>query len=222
MKQLFFLAVFACFTLTATAQQYTAKGESDPEAKAILNKIKKKYEAYTSIEADFTLTIEFPEEPKEVQKGKLKQRGEKYRVELATQSVISNGETLWLWLKDNKDVQINDVEEMGEDGLSPTDLLRIYEKEDYVYILANEFTEKGIGVQQIEFKPLDEDNEYSKLRLTVAKKSGKILRVKVFGKDGSKFTLAIENLASDVALGDSVFEWSKKECPDCHVEDLRF
>ena len=169
--------LFTAFAMAGFAQQYSSAADSDPEAKVILDKIKKQYLSYNSLEAAFTLDIEIPEQGKEVQKGKIAQQGEKYNLQLGSQSVISDGTAIWLILQNNKEVQINDIPEPGEDDsiLSPQSLFTFYEKGNFVYIMANEFVDKASGkvVQQIEFKPLDRDSEYSKLRAHGGKRKPK-------------------------------------------------
>jgi outer membrane lipoprotein carrier protein len=223
MKNLLLYTLLLSIPFVGFAQnnQYVKAADSDPAARKVLEKVKKKYDAYKTLEADFTLTLEFPEQPVEEQKGKLIQQGEKYRLTLASQSIISDGASVWLYLKDNQEVQINSVEEDGEDILSPKDLLRVYEQEDYVYALTNEFVEDGKAVQQIEFKPVSDDSEYSKLRLTVDRNNQDILRIKAFAKDGSRFTLALNKMTPNKSFPAATFEWNKSECPDCYVEDLR-
>ncbi len=221
MKKLLFLLV-VCFSLQITAFAQPADVAKDPEAKAILDKLKKRFDGFTSVQADFALEIEIPGMDTEVQKGKLWQQGEKYRAELDSRAVISDGNTVWVYLGNNKEVQVNCASDFaGEGMLSPKDLLNIYEKDDYAYFLANEFKEEGKTVQQIEFKPTDRDSEYAKLRLTLDKSTGDIIRMKIFGKDGSRFTLKTGNWSANKTLAPDVFNWKKSECPDCYVEDLR-
>lgn len=222
MKKLFAfftMMVFVCLTFAQT-KQYTASNQSDPEAKSLLDKVQAKYKAYKTIQADFTLTIEIPEEPVEVQKGKFMQEGEKYRLEAETQTMVSDGETLWLYMKNSEEVQINDVEE-EEDMLSPKNFLKFYESEEFVYVLINEFPENGVVVQQIEFKPIDKDSEYHKVRLTLNKKNNEVMRIKAFSKDGSRFTFGLGKLVANPTLPASTFKFQQSECPDCHYEDLR-
>jgi outer membrane lipoprotein carrier protein len=201
---------------------YTKASDSDPAATAILERVKANYDSYTSLEASFTLQIEFPEEPMEEQTGKMVQQGEKYRVDLEAQSIICDGSTVWLYLPNNREVQINDADFGEEEGmLSPTDLLQAYESGEYVYVLVNEFMENGVAVQQIEFKPLDPESEFTKMRLTVEKGSAKIVRMKTFSRDGSRFTLILDQLTPNKTFPASTFTWQTSECPDCYVEDLR-
>lgn len=217
--QRFLLLFVVLFGMTATTF-----AQNDPAAKAILDKLKTRYQTFTSTDVDFTLILEFPEEPKEEQRGHLKQMGEKFRLDLPQQSIISNNETVWLYLKNNQEVQINkaefDEEEM-EGFMSPQDMVTMYESGKFAYALTNEMPEDGRIVQQIEFKPLDRDSEYAKMRLTLDKKSGDVLRMKVFSRDNSRYTFRIDNLRTNVAFTAKDFEWQTSECPECYVEDLR-
>jgi outer membrane lipoprotein-sorting protein len=223
MQKLFFLILFSSFSFVAFAQNFTKTGDSDPKAKAILEKMRKTYEAWKTLEADFSLIIELPEKPKETQKGKLSQQGDKYRLKLGDRTIVSDAKSVWLYIPKSKEVQINDVEEEGEAGTisSPKDLLKAYEWKDYVYALTGEFEENGKVVQQIEFKPVAKDSDYSKVRLTLDKKTSQVFSIKSFGKDGSRYTIAVEKLTPDKTIPASTFTFAKSECPDCHFEDLR-
>jgi outer membrane lipoprotein-sorting protein len=221
-KILAFLTLMALVTITfAQTNQYTNASQSDPAAKALLDKVQKKYKAYKTIQADFTLKIEIPEEAEEVQKGKFMQSGEKYRLEAESQTMVSDGETLWLHMKSSQEVQINDVEEDEDEMLSPSSFLNFYESEEFVYFLVNEFSENGVVVQQIEFKPLDEDSEYHKVRLTLNKKTNEVMRIKAFSKDGSRFSFEMGKLIANPTLPDATFKMVKSECSECHWEDNR-
>ena len=160
----FLLSLFALLFLSINthAQNYTTTADNDPAAKAILDKIKTRYNGFKTVSANFSLEIEIPQMDTETQKGKLWQEGDKYRAELDNRSIISNGETVWVYLGNNKEVQINCASDFaGEGMMSPKDLLNIYEQEEYVYYLSNEFREGDKLIQQIEFKPTDRDSEYS-------------------------------------------------------------
>jgi len=200
MKNLLSILFLLAFTGIVAAQdipkQLLHSDKSDPEAKVILDKTKKLYESYKSMEADFTLTIEIPEEDPEVQKGKIIQSEEKYHLTLPGFRVMTNGTTVWTYMEQNKQVQISDFEDMeeSEEFLSPKDFLKMYERGDFYYVLMNEAYEGKTPIQQIEFKPKDTDSEYSKMRVTINKKNSQMMRIKVFSKDGSRFTLAIDKL----------------------------
>lgn len=199
-----------------------AQETADKEAKRILEKMRQQYESYESVAADFKLTIEIPEMDKEIQQGKIIQRDEQYKLDLPDQAVICDGETLWLHLKKNKEVQINDVEESEDiDILSPKDLLRMYEKDDYLYALTNDDFEGKVAIQQIEFKPNDRDSEIAKLRLTINKKNLEVMRIQAFNKDGSRYTLEVTTFKTNPTINATTFVFNKADYPGVRVEDLR-
>ncbi len=180
----------------------SSSADSDPKAKAILKNMRDKYEGYTSI----------------------KKKGEAYRVEMASNTVISDGKTLWMILDRNKEVQINDVPDPADDDviLSPASLFSLYEKDDFAFFLVGQTTENGKVVQKIEFKPLDQEADYSKLRLTVVKGSNEFVSVIAFGKDGSRYTITVDKLTPNKSLAAGLFTFKKGDYPDYYVEDLRY
>jgi len=205
------------------ANQFTKKGDNDPAAKAILDKVKKNHQAYKSLEATFTLEIELAEQPKEVQKGKIAQQGDKYFLELGTQQVLCDGKAIWMVLPKNKEVQVNNIPSKEEEAniLTPQALFRFYEKGGYIYALVNEYSENGKVLQQIEFKPTDRNAEYAKIRLTVEKKTAAVTSIIAFGKDGSRYTFNITKLTPNKAFDANYFVFSKAKYPGFHIEDLR-
>jgi outer membrane lipoprotein carrier protein len=223
-KLLILLAVFSTAVFAQKSKPAAVKPEvSDPAAKAVLEKMRKKYEAYGTIEAEFSLEIEVPQQPKQTQKGVLTQQAEKYRLKFNDRTMVSDGKSVWLHIPKNKEVQINDVEEDEDEGgiSSPQDLLKAYAWKDYMYAITNEFSEGGKILQQIEFKPTNKANDYSKVRLTLDKKTLEIISIKSFGKDGSRYTLTVNKLTPNKTVPASTFTFAKSECAGCKFEDLR-
>lgn len=205
------------------ANQFTKKGDNDPAAKAILDKVKKNHQGYKSLEATFTLEIELAEQPKEVQKGKIAQQGDKYFLDMGLQQVLCDGKAIWMVLPKNKEVQVNNMPSKEEEAsiLTPQALFRFYEKGGYIYALINEYSENGKVLQQIEFKPTDRNTEYSKIRLTVEKKTASVTSIKAFTKDGSRYTFNITKLTPNKAFDANYFAFNKTKYPGYHIEDLR-
>ncbi len=228
MKQLILSVCLLLSTgMAALAQTNTMNSaeDSDPKAKAILDQIRSRFEGYQSLGADFTLDITFPEQPTETQRGSLGQEGDKFRMQMESQTVISDGETLWMIFDHNQEVQINDMPEEAEMGgtiLSPESFLNFYDQGDFAYFLTNEFAQGGRTVQQIEFKPLDRDVEYSKLRMNVDKATKDIISVEAFAKDGSRYKLSITKMRANQKFADNYFRFNKADYPGYYVEDLRY
>lgn len=221
---LVFIAMMLSLTLMAQSKgQLTTSTESDPQAKAILDKMRKKYQGYQSLEASFSLEIQLPEQKKEIQQGKIAKLGKKYRVDMDAQSVLSDGTALWLILHRNKEVQINHVPDasMDESILSPEALFNFYDRGKFVYFLVNESTVNGKVIQDIEFKPLDKNAEFSKLRMSLDKATLSVISVTSFGKDGSRYTMKVNSLTPNKSFASTHFSFEKSKYPGYRVEDLR-
>lgn len=226
MKRLLLLPAFMALLISVSAQDNTVTDaeSSDPRARAILDDIRKRFESFRSLAADFTLDITFPEQPTESQKGKIAKEGDRFRMSMASQTVISDGETLWMIFDHNKEVQINNMPEEGEMGgmvLSPESLLNFYDHGDFAYFITGEAREGGKVVQQIEFKPLDRNAEFTKLRMNVNKASKDIVSVEAFGRDGSRYKLRLDSLVPNKNFSAGHFAFNKEEYPGYYVEDLR-
>lgn len=225
MKKLRFalIALLAANALFAQSKAPATAEKSDPEAKKILDKIRKKYEGYKTLEAAFSLTIEIPGKDNEVQKGTVGQEDKKFRLDMEQQVIVSDAKTTWVYLKKENEVQINDADPADtENGfLTPKDLLKRYQKGDYTYAVTDKTTENGKLLTHIEFKPNDKKSEYSKLRVSVDEKAGSIQSVKAFAKDGSRYTFAVSKLTPNKQFAADHFSFDTKKYPGIKVEDLR-
>ncbi len=204
------------------SQTMSSSDENDPAAKKILDILKKEYDAYKSMEVNFDLVMELPQQEVEVQNGIVIQQGDKYKLELDDRAIYSDGEYVWLHIKKNNEVQINDAEMDDEANMiSPKDMLQLYDSGKFVYVIAAEPLLEGKKVTQIEFKPLDRDSEFSKMTMYVYKKTKKMAQMKVFSKDGGRYTLKINDITANKKYSQDTFAFDESKYPGIHVEDLR-
>lgn len=216
---LFTLMLFALGTVQAQLlpPPPAKKEQSDPEATKILKKLKDKYTAFTAIYSDYVLTID-NRETKETQIGKMTQKGNKFHIDNNGNQIFCDGITIWMYIKNNNVVQINNFED-DEDPMSPGRILKIYESEnEFVYAITNE--DKADTKAEIEFKPLSKDADFFKIRIEVDKIKLEVKSIKVFAKDGTTYTLDIKSIRS-ITPDESAFSFNKSKFPGVKVEDLR-
>lgn len=214
------LLTIACSGLSA--QKPAPAEQSDPEAKKILDRVRKKYDGYKSMEAAFTLASEVPDQPKETQKGTIGQQGNKFRLDMDGQIIVSDGKINWIYLKKNNEIQINNADPNDDNGfLTPKDLLRRHEKGDFLFAVTDKIPEKNRVLTQIEFKPKDKSSEYAKLRVSIDEKTNTIESIRAFAKDGSRYTFQITRFTPNKTFGSGYFQLDAKQFPGVHVEDLR-
>jgi len=224
MKILTVFGLLLCLCHTSIAQSAGETKElSDKQALDILEQIMEDYESHNSHRISFDLKIELPGEATQIKKGSLIQSGEKFELDIDDKLIISDNETVWLYLKEDNEVQINDAD-FGEDGeyMSPNTIFNLYNSDEFVFAILQQNYENGKAITQIECKPRDMDSEYSKMRLTVEDQSNAVQRFKIFAKDGSRFTMILKSHERNVKLDEGTFRFDPDQYEDIIVEDLRF
>ncbi|WP_157974578.1 LolA family protein [Lewinella sp. IMCC34183] len=219
------LLLLLAFPVVSQNNPYTEASQSDPAARQILESIRKKYDGFTTLTADFRLELAFPGQPLEVQRGSLSRKGDLVRFKLGNQEGIINHDAAYFILHGSKEVQINDLPEPGETTgmLTPQNLFNFYEGEQYVLALQREEVVDGRKLQTIEMKPVDRDaSDFTKLRLIVDRQAREIVSVKAFSRDGSSYTFFLDNTRGNTTLADNNFTFDAAQFPGYHVEDLRF
>jgi outer membrane lipoprotein-sorting protein len=216
------LLLFSAVVMGQTTATMTKSKDSDPKAKTILDKLKKQYDSYKSMEVKFEIDLELPGKAVEKQKGTVIQDGKKYQVKLQDQEIYADGKTIWVYLKKNKEVQITDMEE-GEASafMSPKQMMTMYDSGEFVYSIIEERKVGNAQFVDIEFKPLSKKTEYTKMRLTIDKKANKMVSLRVFSRDGSRYTLKVSDILPNKKYDPAMFTFNTKSVQGLHIEDLR-
>jgi outer membrane lipoprotein-sorting protein len=202
---------------------YETKETSDPAATEILDKISNHLSAQKAIRIDFSVGFQTSlNDNSENQKGLIIQSGDKYFLAYANQTIVSNGALLWVYQQDFNEVSISNVD-LNDSGfmLNPSTFLNFYKTMDVSYALIYEGKEDGKQIEKIEFKPLDQNQVVSKLRMTTDKANNKIIRIKAFLKDGSVYTLFMDKYTLNPVIEEGLFSFNTMEYEGIHVEDLR-
>ncbi|MCO4294121.1 outer membrane lipoprotein carrier protein LolA [Solitalea sp. MAHUQ-68] len=217
MKKTFFTSALAMIISVAAFAQSPA----EKQAKDILTGVSAKYRSFDGIKTDFSYTLENPSEKiNETQNGTLyiKQKTNKYKVILGGTELFSDGKLSYTYLKDSKEMQINNLEKNGE-GLNPAQIFTIYEK-GFKYILKGEKKEGANMLQLIDLVPLA-SKQFSKIELSVDKKLKQLKQIKIFDKNGNRYTYKVKTFVQNPKVDDSFFAFDKKKYPGVDVVDLR-
>ena len=223
MRSIHLLALLL-FTLLIAVQPLHSKAQnkavSDPAAVALLEKVSKKFRSYSAVKGKYTLIIDNPEmDLNEEQKGNFYIKGEMFKLETGGQEIICNNESIWIHLKDEKEVQINDYEP-DENTITPTQIFTIYEQEFLSHLgAARRVGDKMLEV--VELTPLDKSKPYFKIKVFVDPATHHIQSAKVFDKSGSRFEYRIDQFTVNPKLTDDFFTFKPADHPGVEVIDLR-
>lgn len=213
MKKAFFLLVFAGVVSSLFAQY-------DPKALEILEAMSKKYKVIPSFEANFSYTLSNDvEKINEEFKGKMTVKGDKYKLTLPEQEVVNNGTTIWTYLPEAKEVNIDNFDPNSDD-LNPSKFYEIYKK-GYKYLYIEDKLDGGVMCEVVDLVSEKKDAQYFKVKMNIVKKDKSIQSWVMFDKSGNRYKYSITKFNSTVKVDDTYFTFDPKKYPGVEIIDLR-
>lgn len=213
MKNLVFLFL-SLFAVQVVFAQY------DAQALTTLDAMSKKYKAYTSFEANITVTMTNETEGvKEESKGKITVKGDKYRLGMSEQEIINNGTTQWTYIPSAKEVTVDNYDPNSSE-INPSRIYELYKK-GFKYLHNGEHTEGGVTVEEIDLVPEKKDAQFFKIKMIINKKDKSIQSWTMMDKGGNKYKYTISKFTPNVTIADTYFAFDSKKYPGVEVIDLR-
>ena len=219
MKKGFIFSLITIATISLALAQ--ANEDVDKRAKNILKKVSAKFKGYKSLKATFIISIENQKDKSsDMQKGTIQLKGDKYRLHVADQDIISDGKTVWTYMKDANEIQVNSASK-DTNAITPANFLTLYEK-GYLFKFTGEEKENGMVYQLVELVPVDpKKKSVVKVKLRISKKEQMINSARLINNNGTIVTYKVEKFFPDSASADSLFNFNVKSYPGAEVIDLR-
>ncbi len=195
------------------------QAQSKKEAEKLMESVINKIASYNNFEADLSYTMVNTEMNIDEKKtGKIYVAGDKYRIEMSGQMIISDGKTLWTYLEDSQEVMVSNVED-NDESISPTKILTSYNK-DYDARFDKDATYKNSNLKLIVLKPSKGKN-FEKMSVLVNEKKMMLENFSVYDQNGNVFTYHIIDLKPNLDLPKGTFTFDPKKYPDVEVVDMR-
>jgi outer membrane lipoprotein carrier protein len=219
MKKGFLISLIALITVSLAFAQSEEKTER--KAREILKKVSAKFKSFKSLKATFILTIENQKDnSSDVQKGTIQLKGDKYRLNVAQQDIVSDGKTVWTYMKDANEIQVNNASK-DTNSITPANFLTLYEK-GFLFKFVGEEKEKGMVYQLVELVPIDpKKKSVVKVKLKISKKDQMVYSARLIDRSGTVVTYKVEKLTPEAAASDTIFTFNTKNYPGAEVIDLR-
>ena len=213
MKKYLFLMV----TWLAGAAAYA---QYDPQAREVLDNMSENIRSIGAYSASISNSlVNEAEGINDEFKGKITVKGDMYKLELDEQVVINNGTTVWTYLPDVNEVNIDNYDP-DEDEITPSKIYDAY-KDGYKYIYMGDETKEGEMTHVIDLVPNDLDAQFFKIKLYISKKDLLLKGWTMFEKSGNQYIYAIRDFDSKIAVKDSAFEFDSANYPGVEIIDLR-
>ncbi len=209
------------FNLPATAQNKSL-GQSDPNAKKVLDAVSANFKKYKSVKASFVFKNEDAKgKVLGVKKGNLFMKGTKYRITLiGGQDIFCDGVNIWTYDKSANEVTVSKFDPT-QNTITPQKLFTNFYDKDFLYRLNGDKAEAGKQLQEIELTPYDKTKSFFKVYLMVDKAAKTIYSTKIMEKSGVHYVYTVSSLNGNAQVGDDVFVFDQKKYPGVELVDLR-
>ena len=205
--------VLFLFVITGIAQT------KDQKAASLLDEVSAKTKSYKSIKADFTYTMENKQAKiNEEKKGTLLLAGDKYRLNVSGQAVICDGKTIWTFIEESNEVQINTLDNK-DDALTPSKLLTSYNA-NYKSKIITDKAQTDQNLETIELIP-NTTKSIIKAIVTIDKTKKQVSVFSMYDKNGNIFTYKILKFQTDLPINPNDYSFDKSKFPGVEVIDMR-
>jgi outer membrane lipoprotein-sorting protein len=199
----------------------TAQAQYDQKAKTILDAMSARYKMTPSYVAKFsTALVNETEGLNEVFEGQITVKSDQYMLKTEEQEVINDGTTVWTYLPDVNEVNI-DTYAPDDDEITPSSIFDEY-KNGYKYIWLENSKEQGFDCDVIDLIPEDAVNaQFFKIKMVISSKDRTLLKWTMFEKQGNKYIYTISDFDDKAAVADAIFKFDKSKYPGVEIVDLR-
>ena len=183
-------------------------------AKEILERLAETTNSYKNITINFDFISNINID--EVESGSLTMQENKFIIDMFDQTIINNGETQWIHLREVNEVQIMDNNTESE-VFNPKKILTVYE-DDFKYEYVDNKLENGKKLHIINLFP-KQNREFIKINVEIDDKKNQLKRISIYDKSNGIYTYIIKSFKSNTSI--KPFKFDASEFPDIEVIDLR-
>ena len=181
-------------------------GQPKYSANEIVEKVQQKYSQMHDASANFTQKISLRFGKKEqVQSGSVKiKSGNKYRIELPQQVLVTDGKTIWVYSPENKQVLVDNVKQ-NNGGISPDKFLTGF-PEDFFPTKVEEVNDELI----VSLSPSEKSSKMSfitTLTMWIQPEEWIIKKIKYTDRNKSQSEITLTNILFNQKINDSVFNF---------------
>ncbi|MDH5602404.1 MAG: outer membrane lipoprotein carrier protein LolA [Cyclobacteriaceae bacterium] len=196
-------------------------GQYDEKARSILDAMSTRYSKINSYKAKIISSlINESDGINEEMTGEITVKGDKFRLKLDGQEIYNDGSTVWTYLSEANEVNIDNYNS-EEEIISPSKIYNAY-KDGYKYVHLSESTVEGLNCDEIDLVPENaKDNQFFKIKMFISQKDRSLVSWVMFEKSGNKYKYTINDFKTGMTVTDSYFKFNTTEHPGVEVVDLR-
>jgi len=194
-----------------------AISQNDPAAKALLDKVSKKFKGLTTVQGNYSLTVTTRAgKPAGKKSGQIFVKGAKYKITEQSMQILCDGKKVWKYEPAANEVSVSAVDNSSS-AITPQKLFTNFYDKDFLYKLNGPVTVNGKKVQEIEMTPTDKRKSFYKVYVYIDEAQSMIVSSKIYENSGNIYNYSISNLKTNAALADNLFAFDKAKYPGVEV-----
>jgi len=211
------LFLLVCSVMIVNAQPPKGMGQSDPDAKKVLDAVSAKFKTFKSVTAKYALKVENSAgKSMGSDAGTVYMMGTKYRISGKGKETFCDGSNVWTYDKASNEVTISKLDPTNN-TITPQKLFTNFYDKDFLYKLNGEVK----GVQEVELTPIDKSKAFFKVLVFINKATLTLNTAKVFEKTGNRMSYSVSAMNTTTLVADAQFVFDAKKYPGVEVVDLR-
>jgi outer membrane lipoprotein-sorting protein len=197
------------------------KTSIDPKALDVLNRASAAYNKAGGVKAGFSLKVLGSGGVTDnTISGTIRLKGSKFKLEVKEMITWFDGKNQWVYLTDNKEVNLSNPTEEELLMTNPVNVFQLY-KHGYNCKYAGEKDEGGKNVIKVLLTPSDKFSNLSSIMASFDKLSLRPVTIVITNKDKSGSIINIPGYLTGQAFNDTLFSFPQKDYPNLDVIDLR-
>lgn len=216
MNTRYFSVVLLFAALTVLSFGHTTAQAQD--AATIAKRLQDKYNTVQSLRAEFTqtMTSAFSDDAA-TSSGVLVVSGDKYRVETATQTLVTDGVTTSIYLPEENQVLLNDFIQ-DETSFSPSEFLLNYD-DHFTVTEAETVTLDRAKHIKFSLSPKNKDSFFQEATIWMRDRDDIITRLELLDVNETRMTFVLKNVQLNPTLDDKAFTFTPPK--GAEIVDLR-
>jgi len=198
--------------ILSTISFFCVYGQNNTNAQVILDNARAKVQSSKGINISFSLTQKDKQNRQLLSsKGTLLIKGPKYYLKQGSNEIFCNGEQVWNY--DGQSEVIVTKAEIGDDELSPQQIITGFNNKDFDIKLVSSSGANHL----LQLTPVDKRKNFTRVVLTVNKSSSLITKAAITDKANTVTEISFDNISLNATAPDSRFIFDPSKHPGVEV-----
>lgn len=185
----------------------------------LLTKASSKINSYNSLIIEFTYELEnSSRDLDESASGKIYMKDNSYNMSFGDYEYISDGNTVWICLKDVGEVHISYAEDIDQ-SMNPIYLLKDFQEHYSAKLIRQEFYD-GKNVHLVDAIP-DKPQAFFKYRVAITEDDNMVAYIIAYDRHGGNYKISFDEVEKNPEISEDKFNFDESQYSGFDIIDLR-